>query len=92
MMVMETSAGWMKYLGVPEHRYQDRRDHGGYGQAADPDVTERPGLDRCPRMVDGVERLEQHPTRRGHVSHCGVERILVGTRGCVEAADLADEL
>jgi hypothetical protein len=39
-----------------------------------------------------MERLEQHPSRPGHVSNRGVKGILVGPGRTVEAADLADEL
>jgi hypothetical protein len=43
-------------------------------------------------MVSYVERLEQNASCRCHVSNRRVKRILVGARGSVEAADLADEL
>ena len=43
-------------------------------------------------MVAYMERLEQNASCRCHVSNRRVKRILVGARGGVEAADLADEL
>src|SRR2546428_3361447 len=52
------------------------------------------------RMLDGcfglrstdVKRVEQHPTRGGHIPHGRIERYLVGLRRRVKATDLADEL
>src|SRR2546426_12449024 len=52
------------------------------------------------RMLDGcfglrstdVKRVEQHPTRGGHIPHGRIERRLVGLRRRVKATDLADEL
>lgn len=81
MMVTETSAGW-KYPGVLPGLPLDDLEI----------LLPVSGLDCCSRLVAGVERLEQHPTRRSHVSHRGVERILVRAGRSVEAADLADEL
>jgi len=43
-------------------------------------------------MPPNVQRAEQHPSRRGDVSHRGVERGLIGLRWGVEAADFAHEL
>jgi hypothetical protein len=39
-----------------------------------------------------VEMVEEPPTRFGDVADRGVERLQVGTRGCVKAADLPNEL
>jgi hypothetical protein len=64
-------------------------DHAGRAHQKDGDDG---GLDRCPRLVAGVERLKQHPTRPSHISNGGVERILVRAGRSVEDADLADEL
>src|SRR5437870_12711657 len=50
-------------------------------------------LDGCfgLRSTD-VKRVEQHPTRGGHIPHGRIERYLVGLRRRVKATDLADEL
>jgi len=50
-------------------------------------------LDGCfgLRSTD-VKRVEQHPTRGGHIPHGRIERRLVGLRRRVKATDLADEL
>src|SRR2546426_162288 len=49
-------------------------------------------LHSCPLLATNLERLEYHPTCRGHLAHGRVERGLIGLRRRVEAADLTNEL
>src|SRR6266487_1709027 len=48
--------------------------------------------DGCPFVTTNLERVEQHPTRGGHLPYGCVERRLVGLGRSVEATDLANEL
>src|SRR5438045_2149994 len=48
--------------------------------------------DGCPFVATNLERVEQHPTRGGHLPYGRVERRLVGLGRSVEATDLANEL
>src|SRR6266480_4561656 len=55
-------------------------------------TTEPWRLRRGIGMTPNLQRAEQHPTRGGYIPDRGVEHVLVGLRGSVEAADLAHEL
>jgi len=43
-------------------------------------------------VTPNMQRTEQHPAGGGHILNRTIKRGLVGLRGMVEAADLANEL